>query len=166
MFDFHNFGHIWISFKTILSFLFFDVSLFFCIFEGIGVVADIDIDLLIFPSNPYIIPLFMPSVTFSTMLSVTIKTSVSKRIQPCLYPYLTTLVHLRDPLCTALQVNDLHISFVKLNIPCGISYCDRICHISFLLTKPRAFSKYLQSRCSAILQSTVCAIMTYRVFVW
>lgn len=27
--DFHNFGHIWISFRTILSFLFFEVSLFF-----------------------------------------------------------------------------------------------------------------------------------------
>jgi len=130
------------------------------------VLADIDIDLLIFPSNPYIIPLFLPSVTFSTMLSVTIKTSVSKRIQPCLYPDLTNLVHLRDPLCTALQINDLHISFVKLYISCGISYCDRICHISLLLTKPRASSKYMQSRCNAILQSTVCAIITYRVFVW
>lgn len=131
-----------------------------------GILADIDIDLLIFPSNPYIIPLFLPSVTFSAMLSVIIKTSVSKSIQPCLYPDLTTLVHLRYPLCTAFQANDLHLSFVKLNISCGISYCDRICHISLLLTKPQAFSKYMQSRCSAIFQSTVCAIITYRVFVW
>lgn len=65
------------------------------------------------------------------MLSVTVKTSVSKRIQPCLSPDLTALVPLRDPLCIALQVNELHVSFVKLNISYGNPYCNKFATFHF-----------------------------------